>query len=133
MSKNYTRKITRHGITAYRINNNVSGGPRYVVHYLDIPYRDRREGEDYADYQTAHIEHAKEALGGNRYRGAWLSGGIVFVSFGIDLTLDEALGHSRREAFKASRACGDHEQNCDDPLNCGTLTKLIIERNLWKN
>lgn len=82
---------THHGITAYRVDNDVNGNPRYVVHYLDIPYRDQHDGELFWDYQRSHIEHSKQALFGKRYRAKWFGGGIVFTSYNVSDTIKRAL------------------------------------------
>ena len=79
-----------HTVTAYRVDADVNGNPRYVVHYLAIPFRERREGEDFAAHQSAHIESTRRALGGKRYRAKWFGGGIVFQSYNLKADIARA-------------------------------------------
>jgi hypothetical protein len=64
-------KIEKNGVTLYRVNNDVNGNPRYVVHFLFLDN----------DYNNAH----KKALsiGGAKYRSKWFGGGFVFQSYNI--------------------------------------------------
>lgn len=62
-----------------RINNDINGNPRYIVHYLAFL------GEDERDYDLAHSRAKK--LGGKKYRGKDFAGGFVFQSYNIEETL----------------------------------------------
>jgi hypothetical protein len=62
-----------------RINNDINGNPRYVVHYLAFL------GEDERGYDLAHTRAKK--LGGKKYRGKDFAGGFVFQSYNINETL----------------------------------------------
>lgn len=66
-------------ITAHRVNNSMSGNPRYVVHFKDIT----------ESYDKA-ISLAKK-IGGSRYRAAWFGGGVVFESYNLKETLDRLI------------------------------------------
>lgn len=55
-----------------RINNDVNGNPRYVVHFLNI--------DD--DYKTA-VKKANK-IGGRKYHTKSYGGGIVFQSYNLD-------------------------------------------------
>ena len=87
----YAYSETYRDVEYFRISNTVQGAPRYVVHYLDIPYREQAPGEDFRTHQLAHIEHAKARLFGTKYRAKWFGGGIVFTSHDIRGTIDNAL------------------------------------------
>ena len=68
---------TGHDFRIWQIDHDVNGNARYVVHYLDIPY----QGDDSQPFyinQSNHIERARKALYGKKYRAQWFGGGIVF-------------------------------------------------------
>lgn len=56
------------GMQFYRIDNDVNGNGRYVVHFLDIA----------SNYAVA-LSIAKH-FGGQKYRAKWFGGGIVFTT-----------------------------------------------------
>lgn len=62
----------------WQIDNDINGNSRYVVHYLAVPFREQLPDETFREHQLAHIEHARTALHGRKYRAAWFGGGIVF-------------------------------------------------------
>ena len=64
----------------YQIDCDINGNSRYVIHFLAIPFRDRTESESFPEYIDAHMEHAKKALYGRKYRAKWFGGGIVFTA-----------------------------------------------------
>lgn len=64
----------------YQIDCDINGNCRYVIHFLAIPFRDRHDGETFADYMEAHIQYARKALYGKKYRAKWFGGGIVFTA-----------------------------------------------------
>lgn len=132
MQPPYVTEKQYNDVTYFRLLNGKDGQPRYVIHYTEIPFRNHRVDETFFTYQREHIEHAKQALNGTEYRAKWMGGGIVFTSPNIEQTIDDALMHTERNRFKTAQAIGDHEYQCVDPLNCATLTDLIIERNLWR-
>jgi hypothetical protein len=59
-------------ITAYRIDSDVNGNPRYVVHFLAL-------GIDLDDYG--------KIPGLTKYRGKWFGGGYVFQSYNLESDL----------------------------------------------
>ena len=67
----------------WQIDHDINGNSRYVVHYLTIPFTDSPEGDlfAYRAHQIDHIEHARKALYGKRYRAKWFGGGIVFQAY----------------------------------------------------
>jgi hypothetical protein len=63
-----------------RVNNDVNGNPRYVVHYLAL----LTDKEKYGPYLPNGYEIAlrrSRAFGGKKYRGKGYGGGIVFQSY----------------------------------------------------
>lgn len=82
---------THRNVTYYRAKSDVNGNPRYVVHFLDIPFRDQRPGEVFFAYHNAHLAHARNALCGTRYRGKDFGGGIVVQTYDIRGQIDYAL------------------------------------------
>ena len=60
------------GISFWRVNNDINGNPRYVIHFLDIA----------EDYRTAL--NISRRIGGKIYRAKWFGGGIVFQSYNIE-------------------------------------------------
>ena len=81
MNKKYISKklynIDGHDITAFKINNDTSGNPRYVVHFLSLNI------DDYKNINSLY--------GFDKYRAKWFGGGVVFKSYDIEETLQYAL------------------------------------------
>lgn len=71
-----------------RINNDVNGNPRYVVHFLNLNTREEldRTGDEWisttAKYHLA-IERSHK-IGGRKYHCRAYGGGIVFQSYSLD-------------------------------------------------
>lgn len=72
-----------HDFDLWQVDCDAYGNSRYVVHYLAIPYTNQPELDFFAN-QNAHIEHARRALRGKRYRAKWFGGGIVFQAYAGD-------------------------------------------------
>ena len=72
---NYNNKdtftINGNEVTTYRINNDVNGNPRYVIHFLDVAN----------NYNEAL--NIIRSIGGRKYTAKWFGGGIVFSSYNI--------------------------------------------------
>ena len=72
---NYNNKdtftINGNEVTTYRINNDVNGNPRYVIHFLDIAN----------DYNES-LSIARN-ISGKKYTAKWFGGGIVFSSYNV--------------------------------------------------
>jgi len=67
-----------------RVNNDVNGNPRYVVHFLDIaPMR-------YGEYELSNkydgVVKFANKLGGKKFHNKQYGGGIVFQSYNLDST-----------------------------------------------
>ena len=67
----YSSKIIN-GIEVFRVENDVNGNPRYVIHFLDLS----------TNYNDALFKARK--IGGKKYRAKWFGGGIVFSSYNLE-------------------------------------------------
>ena len=72
-------KETVSGVDFFRIDNDVNGNPRYVVHYLSIPI------DESVPVLRQYDEALKKArkIGGRKYAAKWFGGGIVFQSYSL--------------------------------------------------
>lgn len=67
----YSSKIIN-DVEVFRVDNDVNGNPRYVVHFLYL-------SDSYSDALfKAH------KVGGKKYRAKWFGGGIVFSSYNLN-------------------------------------------------
>lgn len=66
-------------IAVWRISNDTSGNPRYVIHFLSV-----------ADTYDQAIKIAK-TIGGKRYTAKWFGGGIVFSSYNVQHCLERLM------------------------------------------
>jgi hypothetical protein len=74
-----------------RINNDVNGNPRYVVHFYDL--LTDIEGLNLTILQRYELALQKaRKVGGKMYRGKDFGGGIVFQSYNIIETINKAKG-----------------------------------------
>ena len=71
---NFEHKGIGYNIRAHRVNNDVNGNPRYVVHYLSIM----------DDCKTSNLTRK---AGITPYRGKWFGGGFVFSSYSLERDL----------------------------------------------
>lgn len=67
-----SKNILKERINFERINNDINGNPRYVIHFLNLD----------SSYQRA-IKKANK-LGGRKYNNKSYGGGIVFQSYNLD-------------------------------------------------
>lgn len=76
------KKIDTTGLdfSIWQVDCDVYGNSRYVVHYLTIPFEDDDSQPFYIN-QSNHIEAARQALYGKKYRAKWFGGGIVFQAY----------------------------------------------------
>jgi hypothetical protein len=70
--REYTVKTKNGEVDVYRIDNDVNGNPRYIIHYLTLGL-DNYEATD-----------KTRALGLSKYRGKQFGGGFVFQSYNIE-------------------------------------------------
>ena len=73
---NYTEKVLQ-GYEFTRMNNDVNGNPRYVIHFLAI-------ADDYR-----HAVNLARAIGGRKFHNKQYGGGIIFQSYNNDRLADE--------------------------------------------
>ena len=66
-----TLEINGNKIDLARINNDVNGNPRYVIHFLHI-------ADNFLDAKNIIRE-----IGGKAYRGKDFGGGLVFSSYNV--------------------------------------------------
>jgi hypothetical protein len=74
-----------------RINNDVNGNPRFVVHFYDLLRYGEGEGLDVFEKYEIAVKKARK-VGGKMYRGKDFGGGIVFQSYDIQTTINKAKG-----------------------------------------
>lgn len=83
MKKNYRYvemvNVQGQEIETFRIDNDINGNPRYVVHFMDL-------GIGLKDYDKIN-----KLYGFKKYTAKWFGGGIVFQSYNIQDTLNYAL------------------------------------------
>ncbi len=74
-----------------RINNDVNGNPRYVVHFYDLLNDGEGEGLTILEKFDLMVKKSRK-VGGKIYRGKDFGGGIVFQSYDIQTTINKAKG-----------------------------------------
>ena len=74
-----------------KINNDVNGNPRYVVHFIDLLNEGERKGLDVLQSFDLAVKKARK-VGGKVYKGKDFGGGIVFQSYNIIETINKAKG-----------------------------------------
>jgi hypothetical protein len=74
-----------------RINNDVNGNPRFVVHFYDLLRDGEGEGLTILEKYDLVVKKARK-VGGKMYRGKDFGGGIVFQSYDIQTTINKAKG-----------------------------------------
>lgn len=83
MKKNFkyeeTVIVNGNEITAFRIENDNNGNPRYVVHFRDL-------GISLWDY-----DEINKLYGFKKYTAKWFGGGVVFQSYNIEETINWAI------------------------------------------
>ena len=82
-----THETSKSGIDFYRVNSDIYGNPRYVVHFLSLlTEEEKADHQSYRLFSRALTRAHK--IGGVKYRGRDFGGGIVFQSYSIDDTAD---------------------------------------------
>ena len=69
-----------------RINNDINGNPRFVVHFLGLLNEGEGEGLGVLERFDLALKKARK-VGGKMYRGKDFGGGIVFQSYNIQETI----------------------------------------------
>ena len=70
-------------ITLTRVNNDVNGNPRYVLHFLDILNKEERSFLPFSKIYEYALKKAK-VIGGRKFHNKQYGGGIVFQSYNTD-------------------------------------------------
>lgn len=81
---------TYNGIETAKIDEDVYGNPRYVVHFLDFLTESERKSYGLNNYKALiqlAVDRSKK-IGGKKYRAKWYRGGIVFHSYNIRLATE---------------------------------------------
>lgn len=68
-----------------RINNDINGNPRYVMHFMDILNNEEKSFLPFNKSYEYALKKAKK-IGGKKYHNKQYGGGIVFQSYNIDDT-----------------------------------------------
>lgn len=74
-----------------RINNDLNGNPRFVVHFYDLLKEGEGEGLNILEKFDLVVKKARK-VGGKIYKGKDFGGGIVFQSYDIQTTINKAKG-----------------------------------------
>jgi len=69
-----------------RVNNDVNGNPRYVIHFLALLTEE--ESGDISNRYNLAIAKAKKLFGGKKFHNKQYGGGIVFQSYNTQMELD---------------------------------------------
>jgi len=72
-------KYTKDNLT--RINNDVNGNPRYVIHYRALITDQDRDQYDVISRYNVAVARAKKMFGGKKFHNKQYGGGIVFQSY----------------------------------------------------
>lgn len=70
-------KLNGEMVEVFRINNDVNGNPRYLIHYLSL---------DLKEYESTK---QTRAAGFSKYRGKNFGGGFVFTSYSVESELNQ--------------------------------------------
>jgi len=71
-----------------RVNNDINGNPRYVVHFLEVLNDEERVSIPFNKKYEYALKKAKK-IGGKKYDNKSYGGGIVFQSYNIEKTYDD--------------------------------------------
>ena len=77
--KNYTIKVNGVDVEYVRVNNDVNGNPRYIIHFLDV-----------ADTYNEALNISRK-IGGKKYRGKDFGGGIIIQSYSLHTDLEHII------------------------------------------
>lgn len=64
-----------------RVNNDVNGNPRYVIHYLALLTEQERSELSIVSQYSVAVAKAKNMFGGKKFHNKQYGGGIVFQSY----------------------------------------------------
>lgn len=75
-----TNTITTENFT--RVNNDVNGNPRYVIHFLDILTGEEQQNLTVFDGYNLAVNKANK-IGGKKFNTKAYGGGIIFQSYNL--------------------------------------------------
>ncbi len=72
-----------------RVNNDVNGNPRYVIHFLALLTDAEKDysGLTLDSRYNVAIARAKKLFGGKKFHNRQYGGGIVFQSYNVEVEL----------------------------------------------
>jgi hypothetical protein len=70
-------------ITLTRVNNDVNGNPRYVLHFLEVLNKEEQAFLPFSKKYEYALKKAKK-IGGRKFHNKQYGGGIVFQSYNTD-------------------------------------------------
>ena len=97
-TKNYIEEkefnVNGDEVTAYKVDHDSNGNPRWVVHFLDLLTQEEKEEARKEADSRAQITFGTEVMmqkalakarraSGLKYRAKWFGGGIVFQSYNL--------------------------------------------------
>ena len=91
MRNKYTILIDGEKIEYYKIDHDVNGNPRYVVHFLVLAQPDEKNGLKAVDMAYNEAARKIQSIGGKKYRAKWYGGGLVFSSYNLEDDLRYAM------------------------------------------
>ena len=82
-------KLFNEEIEVLRVNNDVNGNPRYVIHFIHVGDRLKTElGDLIKDYDLYMMSLNASGRGFKKYHNRSYGGGIVFQSYNIQSDLN---------------------------------------------
>jgi hypothetical protein len=70
-----------------RVNNDVNGNPRYVIHFLALLTDQEKQDLSVFNRYAVAIAKAKKLFGGKKFHNKQYGGGIVFQSYNVKVEL----------------------------------------------
>lgn len=67
-----------------RINNDVYGNPRYVIHFLALLTDEEKQSSDIGSKYEIAVKRANKLIGGRKFHNKQYGGGIVFSSYNVE-------------------------------------------------
>jgi putative hemolysin len=84
-----------------RINNDVNGNPRYVIHFLQcLPVRAKDRTKFSVSEAYAEAVYCMKKIGGKRFHNKQYGGGIVFQSYSVPSTIKDITDLLEKENAK---------------------------------
>jgi hypothetical protein len=106
-----------------RINNNINGNPRYVIHYLSFLTKQEHKQHDIFKGYDLVIKRAKK-WGGGKFHNKQYGGGIVFSTYSVP----DLCNYLNKEMRKLNNTKTRYDGVC---LSCGK-TAVIVNKKDWE-